>query len=59
MKGGRVVGRRGLEPRTSAVERLERCADDVAGIKMVERRKGCYQDAYPTARLGTQATPAR
>ena len=42
---GSLVGRRGLEPRTSALEGPERCADQFAKIESVERWAGCYQDA--------------
>ena len=41
---GKVVGRGGLEPPTSALERPERCADEGAEIRLAERRAGCYPD---------------
>ena len=37
-----LVGRCGLEPNTSAIERPESCADDIAEIKVVERQVGRY-----------------
>ena len=36
------MGRDGLEPSTSAVERPERCADHVLKINQAERLAGCY-----------------
>ena len=40
------VGRGGLELPTSALERPERCADEVAEIETPERRVGFYQDGF-------------
>ena len=50
-----MVGRDGLEPSTSAVERPERCADDSVTFKKAERVGGCYQDGGPTQAMSTVA----
>ena len=42
--GQSLVGSRGLEPRTSAVEGPKRCADRSAKIEMVDPGAGWYQD---------------
>ena len=62
-----MVGRRGLELRTSAVEGPERCAERIAEVRMAERCAGCYQDAklpaqavpYPPSKPGTNDATMR